>query len=35
MAGFLVKAKTYFENNGLMGNEMVISVPSYATNSER
>ena len=35
MAGFLVKAKKYFEKDGLMGKEMVISIPSYATNSER
>ena len=35
MACFLVKAKKYFENDGSMGNSMVISVPTYATNSER
>ena len=35
MACFLVKSKKYFENAGLMGNEMVISIPSYASNSER
>ena len=35
MACFLVKAKKYFETNGSMGNAMVISVPTYATNAER
>lgn len=35
MACFLVKAKRYFEKDGSMGNKMVISVPTYATNSER
>ena len=35
MAGFLVKAKKYFETDGSLGNAMVISVPTYATNSER
>lgn len=35
MAFFLKKSKTYFENDGMMSNEMVISVPSYASNAER
>lgn len=35
MAYFLRKAKTYFENAGMMSKEMVISVPTYATNVER
>jgi heat shock 70kDa protein 4 len=35
MACFLRKAKVYFEKDGLMGREMVISVPTYATNVER
>lgn len=35
MASFLKKAKTYFEKDGMMGNEMVISVPTYASNVER
>jgi heat shock protein 4 len=35
LACFLRKAKTYFEKDGMMGNEMVISVPTYASNVER
>lgn len=35
LACFLKKAKVYFEKDGMMGNEMVISVPSYASNVER
>lgn len=35
MASFLKKAKTYFEKDGMMGEEMVISVPTYASNVER
>jgi molecular chaperone DnaK (HSP70) len=35
MACFLRKAKAYFEKDGLQGREMVISVPTYATNVER
>ena len=35
LACFLRKAKAYFEKEGMMGNEMVISVPTYASNVER
>lgn len=35
MASFLKRAKTYFENAGMHANEMVISVPTYASNAER
>lgn len=35
MAYYLKKVKTYFEKAGLNSKEIVISVPSYATNSER
>ena len=35
MATFLRRAKTYFENAGMMSNEIVLSVPSYASNAER
>ena len=35
MASFLKQAKTYFEKDGMMGEEMVISVPTYASNVER
>ena len=35
MACFLRKAKVYFEKAGMMSKEMVISVPTYATNVER
>lgn len=35
MAFYLKKMKTYFERDGMRGKEMVISVPSYATNAER
>lgn len=35
LAFFLRKAKTYFEKDGMMSKEMVISVPTYATNVER
>jgi len=35
MASFLRRAKTYFENAGMMAKEMVISVPTYASNAER
>jgi len=35
MAYFLKKCKGYFEKAGVVGNEVVISVPSYATNTER
>ena len=35
MAYFLKKAKTYFEKAGMHSKEMVISVPSYASNIER
>ena len=35
MAYYLKKAKTYFEKAGMTSKEIVISVPSYATNSER
>lgn len=34
-AAFLRRAKTYFENAGMMSNEMVLSVPTYASNAER
>ena len=32
---YLKKVKTYFEKAGMGSKEIVISVPSYATNSER
>lgn len=35
MGYYLKKAKTYFEKAGMKSKEIVISVPSYATNSER
>ena len=35
MASFLKRAKTYFEKAGMMANEMVLSVPAYASNAER
>lgn len=35
MGFYLKKAKTYFEKSGLTSNEIVIAVPSYASNSER
>ena len=35
MAYYLKKVKTYFEKAGMPSKEIVISVPSYATNSER
>lgn len=35
MASFLKRAKTYFEKAGMMSKEMVISVPTYASNAER
>jgi len=35
LAYFLKRVKVYFENAGLGGKEMVISVPTYASNSER
>ena len=35
MAFYLKKAKTYFEKDGMMSNEMVIAVPTYASNVER
>lgn len=35
MAFYLKKVKTYFEKGGMMSKEIVISVPSYATNAER
>ena len=35
MAYYLKKVKTYFEKAGMNSKEIVISVPSYATNSER
>lgn len=35
MAYYLKKLKTYFEKAGMKSKEIVISVPSYATNSER
>lgn len=35
MASFLRRAKTYFENAGMNSKEMVLSVPTYASNAER
>ena len=35
MAAFLKRAKTYFEKAGMMAKEMVLSIPTYATNAER
>jgi molecular chaperone DnaK (HSP70) len=35
MGYYLKKVKTYFEKAGLMSKEIVISVPTYATNAER
>ena len=35
MAFYLKKVKTYFEKAGLTSNELVISVPTYASNAER
>ena len=35
MAYYLKKVKTYFEKAVMPSKEIVISVPSYATNSER
>ena len=35
MASFLKRAKTYFEKAGMMSKEMVLSVPTYASNAER
>lgn len=35
MAFYLKRVKTYFEKSGMLGREIVISVPTYATNSER
>lgn len=35
MASFLKRAKTYFEGAGMMSKEMVLSVPTYASNAER
>ena len=35
MAYYLKKLKTYFEKAGMMSDKMVISIPSYASNSER
>jgi len=35
MAFYLKKVKTYFEKANMMSKEIVISVPSYATNAER
>jgi molecular chaperone DnaK (HSP70) len=35
MGFYLRKARTYFEEAGLKSKEIVISVPSYATNAER
>ena len=35
MGFYLKKIKTYFENSGMMSKEMVIAIPSYATNAER
>lgn len=35
MAAFLKRAKTYFEKAGMMAKEMVLSIPTYASNAER
>ena len=35
LAYFLKRVKVYFEKAGMQGNEIVISVPTYASNSER
>jgi molecular chaperone DnaK (HSP70) len=35
MGFYLKKLKTHFEKAGMQSNEMVIAVPSYASNSER
>lgn len=35
MGFYLKKVKTYFEKAGMNSKEIVISVPTYATNTER
>lgn len=35
LASFLKRAKTYFEKANMMSKEIVIAVPSYASNTER
>ena len=35
MAVFLKRSKTYFENSGMMSKEIVLSIPTYASNAER
>lgn len=35
MGFYLKKVKTYFENAGMNSKDIVISVPTYASNSER
>ena len=35
MAAFFKRAKTYFEKAGMMAKEMVLSIPTYASNAER
>ena len=35
MGFYLKKVKTYFEKAGMKSKEIVISIPNYATNSER
>ena len=35
MGLYLKKTRTYFENAGMKSKEIVISIPSYATNAER
>jgi molecular chaperone DnaK (HSP70) len=35
VAFFLKRSKTYFENAGIQSKEMVLSIPTYASNVER
>jgi heat shock protein 4 len=35
MAFYLKRLKTYFENSGMNSKDMVLSVPTYASNAER
>lgn len=35
MGFYLRKVKTYFEKAGMNSKEIVISIPNYASNSER
>ena len=35
MAYYLKKVKKFYENSGIMSNEIVLTVPSYYSNAER